>query len=328
MSRHLPVALMTQPQVSGPLFLLHRTFILVVKIGRWSEGFEPGSRLQALVDAAVLGRKPTVSLPQGNFSFGATSLVVSGATGLAVSGAGVGDGGTALWFDPGYGLEVLGCRDVSVGGVSTDLVSPPFSQGALVSVAPPRQQLVIDVEPDFPMADAELFNQRCPDGVGICGEVKTIFWDPTTRQIVQGQPMGMPMANASCDAQTRRCTLTMRAGLAHTPPPGSLVTLSPRFGATKYPIPSYYRGHILVYNSSSVTLHDIDSYSSATMTILENLGGGGHTCVVVPSPHPAIPPSRHPAGAVPCEWLADNMCGAIARLPAPPGLILCRQADC
>lgn len=289
--RHLPLHCGILGERSIPMLVL--VTISAVAFGRagesWSEAFGPGSKLQKLVDDAVRTNVSTLALPSGNFSFSDASLVINKGTGLKIEGSGVGTGGTALWFDPGYGIELLDCRDVSLSGLSTDLLTPPNSQGALVFVSQATNQIIIDVERGFPLLDEELFNQQCPDRVGICGEVKTIFWDPTTRRIVQGQPMGMPMASATCNHQTRRCRVTLRAKISWVPPPGSLVTLSPRFGATKYPIPSFYRGHILVYRSSRVTLSDIDTYSSATMTILENLGGGGHTCVSFYHPNSRVP---------------------------------------
>jgi hypothetical protein len=46
-----------------------------------------------------------------------------------VHGAGVDMAtGSHLWFEPGFGVEVLGCSNVTVEGFTMDTLTPPFSQ--------------------------------------------------------------------------------------------------------------------------------------------------------------------------------------------------------
>jgi hypothetical protein len=134
----------------------------------------------------------------------------------------------------------------------------------LVSINTTSRTADILVEPDFPLPDSALFNQTCADGRGgVCGEIKMIYWDPQSRLIIQGQQMGSPIRSATCGAATPEgetpCTVSIESPVNWPPPIGSLVTLSPRVGASRYPIPSYYKGTLFVFNSSGVVMQDIDT---------------------------------------------------------------------
>lgn len=176
-----------------------------------TDNFTPGSQLQQLVDNAIHKGLPSVILPSGNFLFSNSSLTVVNATGLVVQGAGV--AATQLWFEPGYGLFVSNSVDTSVGGLSTDLTTPPNSQGKLVSLDVAKQSLVLDIESGFPLPDDPFFDQ---------GEVKVIYWDPATRKIIQGQQMNSPVASTTC--HDRRCTVVTKSPIRWLPPANSLVS--------------------------------------------------------------------------------------------------------
>ena len=105
--------------------------------------------------------------------------------------------------------QVLSCVNLSVGGFSMDTLQPAFSQGTLLSVDIEASVAVVRVEDSFPLplatAAAEggspIFNDTCPDGSsGVCGEVKTIFWDAASARMLFGQPMNEPI-----DTTLTRC---------------------------------------------------------------------------------------------------------------------------
>jgi len=261
----------------------------------WSRGFTPGKTLQAAVDVAISKGVPaSVDVQAGDYSFGEAAFVIANAHNILIAGAGIDV--SSLWFSPGYGLEFINCTNVTFVGFSSDTLTSPFSQATLVSVGPGGTcgsrstgatikcgaSIVIDVEEGFPLpvdtdGGSVLFNQTCPDGGGICGEIKTIYWDPKSRRMWPGQPMGNPLGGGSvCNAVTRRCTMNLVPAAVWTPPAGSLVTMSPRAWASKFPIPTYYKGSTFVLNSSKVTLQDYTIHSAGDMTYLETLGDGGH----------------------------------------------------
>jgi hypothetical protein len=162
---------------------------------------------------------------------------------------------------------------VSLPERPTTLMQPPMTHQTqshhvhthrLVSINTTSRTADILVEPDFPLPDSALFNQTCADGRGgVCGEIKMIYWDPQSRLIIQGQQMGSPIRSATCGAATPEgetpCTVSIESPINWPPPIGSLVTLSPRVGASRYPIPSYYKGTLFVFNSSGVVMQDIDT---------------------------------------------------------------------
>eukprot|EP00937_MAST-01D_sp_MAST-1D-sp2_P005933 g5933.t1 len=270
-----------------------------VAIPRFAADFRNGSELQAGIDAAVAAGVSSYTLPAGDFLFGAAaaahgvvggvSLLISGAKHMCISGAG--PGSTSLWFVPGHGIDLEGCANVTLRGFDTDTVTPAFSQGTLVSLDASRSTATYAVEPGFPRADDPfLFNQTCADGSpGYCGEVKAVFWSSTTRRMLQGQQMTNPMQNVTCDGggsaggagAGATCTVALPAldaGWASSPPPpGTLLTLSPRLHASKWPIPSFYRGAFGVYNCTAMLFEDIDTHGAGDMVWVEHLGGGANT---------------------------------------------------
>jgi hypothetical protein len=201
----------------------------------WAAAFRPGVQLQALVDRAIQAGDASVALPAGNFSFGSTPFTIRGAINLRVRGRG--PARTSLWFDPGAGVEVISCVNTTVEEFSMDTVVPAFSQGVLKHFDDSGSTLsaLVEIEDDFPApmtASSALFNETCPDGsAGRCGEIKMIYWDPETRRMVQGQQMNNPIDSlrTACVGQLCNVSLLLPVGPSRwLPPPGSLVTFSPR----------------------------------------------------------------------------------------------------
>ena len=289
----------------------------------WARGFLPGADLQRLVDAAVASGAASVELPAGDFSFGRAPFVVRGAVNLRVHGQGptaTGTSRTSLWFDPGFGVEILSCVNATVEGFSMDTIAPPFSQAKLVAFdlglgTPRPTTALVEIEPGFPMptpTSSPLFNESCPDGSeGVCGEVKMIYWDPASRHMVQGQQMNSAITTAktvcnvlaNAGGGARLCNVTVgQPNLDWTPPPGSLITFSPRVAAGKYPIPTYYKGTLAVLNCSRTLLQHIDTFSAGDMTRLECLGYGRNVYRDVNIRRRAEPP-------YPARLLASNSDG-------------------
>lgn len=251
------------------------------------------------MDAAIRSGAAALKIAAGDYEFGAAPFVVAGAHALRISGAGNLPGGSTLWFSPGFGVEIVESSNITVEGFAVDTLTPAFSQGTLLSLDAASQTAVVQVAPDYPLplaSDSWLFNQTCNDSGGgaVCGEIKVIYWDPSTRRMCAGQPMQNPLrANTTCDAETRVCSVNLVVPVSWTPPAHSLVTMSPRAFATRYAIPSYYKGTTLIYNSSEVVLQHYDMHAAADMTHLENLGAGGHIyndCNIRRRPSAPTPP--------------------------------------
>ena len=132
---------------------------------------------------AIASGASNFTIPAGDFAFDSASLLISGASSLTISG----NNNSHLWFNPGYGVDVQGCADGSVGGFTIDTLSPAFSQGQLLALDLKNKTARLRVETGFPLPDtAASFNQTCPDGSpGYCGEIKAVFWDPRTRRMLQ-----------------------------------------------------------------------------------------------------------------------------------------------
>eukprot|EP01044_Picomonas_judraskeda_P030978 COSAG03_NODE_11366_length_596_cov_1694.849095_1_plen_73_part_00 len=63
-----------------------------------------------------------------------------------------------------------------------------------------------------------------------------IYWDPATRHMVQGQQMNSPITTAKTVCAAQRCNVSLlmpASALNWRPPPGSLVTFSPRVAAVR-----------------------------------------------------------------------------------------------
>ena len=112
---------------------------------------------------------------------------------LHVRGAGPSPtNGTNLWFaNTASGMvEVLSCVNVTVEGLSMDTVAPTFGQGKLLSFSRSEAGVtaMVAIDEGFPApisSASAIFNETCPDGsAGVCGEIKMIYWDPETRQMV------------------------------------------------------------------------------------------------------------------------------------------------
>ena len=247
-----------------------------------------GNELQQAINAAIASGAPSFTIGVGDWVFTSdsepkrsrpgVSLLIAGASNLRLSGAGPNH--TSLWFNPGFGIDVEDCQNVTLEGFAVDTLTPAFSQGELLSLDLAAKRATLHVEATFPLPnDASLFNQTCPDGSGgICGEIKAVFWDPATRRMLQSQQMQNPMGSANCSERT--CTVGLAAldgDWVDPPPPGTLLTLSPRLWASKYPIPTFYKGTIGVYNCSGSLFQDIDTFGGGDMVWVEHMGEGGNT---------------------------------------------------
>ena len=288
--------------------LLFVTFVFAVlqllasayELPPFASKFRNGQEIQAGIDAAIAAGASTYALPSGNFAFfdrsggsriKGKSFSIAGGSNMRITGAGVAK--TQLWFVPGFGVDIDGCTNVTLESFSADTLTPAFSQGTLVSLDLPGGTATLQIEHGFPRpSDPELFNQTCPGGGSGCGEVKVVFWDPSTRRMLQGQQMNNPMKNATCwsdhygngpkyiNDNAITCSISIPAldvNWAVPPAKGTLVTISPRLWATNRPIPTFYRGTFGVYNCSDMLFQEIDTYGSGCMVWVENLGAGRNT---------------------------------------------------
>ena len=256
----------------------------------FAKHFASGAHLQATITAAIAKGAPSVTIPAGDYAFtqeGAcgdirpgASLLLANASNFTLTGAGVGQ--TNLWFAPGYGVDVEGCTNLTLQNFAVDTLVPTAAQGQLLHLDLIKQQVTVKIEEGFPLpTDPSLFNQTCSDGsAGFCGEIKCVFWDKTTRRILQSQQMNNPMQGVTCSNSTRICVadLSVLDTTWSNPPLPSetLVTFSPRLWASKWAVPTFYRGMMSIYNTTLSTFQDINVHSSAEMVWVETLGGGGN----------------------------------------------------
>ena len=249
--------------------------------------YRPGSELQASLDAAIAAGAASFEIPANSYAFtnasarfGGAALLVAGASNMRIHGAGVAS--TSMWFVPGYGIDVVGCVNVTLEGFATDTLTPAFSQGELVALDLAARTATLRVEGGFPLpTDPSLFNQTCPDGSGgFCGEVKAVFWDAATRRMRAGQQMNQPVHAVSCNGSLCTVSLpTLWQDEWAVPPAGggrTLLTLSPRIWASKWAVPTYYKGTFGVFNCTRMLFQDIDTYGAGDMVWVENLGGGAN----------------------------------------------------
>jgi hypothetical protein len=85
--------------------------------------------LQAKIDRSVLQGDQRLSIPQGDYYFGNTNLVVQQACNFTLL-AETGSGTVHLWFAIGNGILVNQSSDVTLDSISVDYDPPAHYQGA------------------------------------------------------------------------------------------------------------------------------------------------------------------------------------------------------
>ena len=253
---------------------------------------ETGPSAEALAIQQAVRHGGFVHMPQGDVYFGNSNLLIEGAEGLHLHGTGPQN--SRLWFEPGHGVKLVSCRNVSIGGFSIDCSQAPFAQGRISSVSPGEQQLDFVLEEGFPS----------PTTTGLfawSNEIKVIYWDPVSRRMHTGQSMVNPALRFAWLGNSSY-RLWLATPMDFVPMRGDLVSISPRMWSTEHPMPSYYKGTFLLQNSARVTVEDVDVHCSATMTLLEVGGWGGHV-------YRRVNIRRRPQPAYPARLLATNSDG-------------------
>lgn len=246
-------------------------------------GDGPSPEALALQRAVRAGRG-VVRIGEGDFYFGNSSLLITGVHQLSLLGSG--PLRSRLWFEPGHGVQLVSSHNISVGGFSVDCPQAPFAQGRVVGAS--ARELWIDFELE------EGFARPTESGLfSASDEIKAIFWHSKTRKMRRTQTMFAP---ATRFARTRGST-GYRAWLPHhmpfVPSDGDLITLSPRLWSKPTAYPSFYKGSFLLLNSSKITTENVHIHCSATMTILEMGGDGGHVYRRVSVRRKTRPPYPH-----------------------------------
>ena len=91
-----------------------------------------GFQLQQHLNEAISTRQPTFTLPAGDVRFArGERLLIARAANMVITGA-----NTTLWFEPGGGLKVLQCENLSISGVVIDYDPLPYVQAEILAMAP------------------------------------------------------------------------------------------------------------------------------------------------------------------------------------------------
>ena len=175
-------------------------FAFALQVGATAQ--PSGSQLQLQLDAAVAAEAPSFALPKDcgvRFARG-EGLLLSRAANMAIVGE-----NTTLWFQPGGGLRVLRCANISISGVVIDYDPLPYVQAEILAMAPaaaaaphawlpaarrtlPAATLAPCVGP--PAADRPV--PPCPQG----------WWQPAGTKLCD---QGCPSASQGRNASTGHC---------------------------------------------------------------------------------------------------------------------------
>ena len=255
-----------------------------------------GPSPEAVALQQAVRRGGVVDIAEGDIRFGNSSLLIEGAAGLQLRGRG--PTRSRLWFEPGHGVQVVASRDVTLMGFSTDCPQAPFAQGRVVGASRAGRWVDFELEDGFPSpVDSELFAPG--------SEMKVVFWDPLTRRMRGWQRIFEPAQSFSrtAIAGDRGYRVQLVNPLEVEPRRGELITVSPRlFSFGSAPFPSFYKGTFLVLDSARVALTDVHIHCSATMTLLELGGEGGHV-------YRRVAIRRKPRPPYPSRLLATNSDG-------------------
>ena len=138
--------------------------------------------LQAAISAAISTKQPTFVIPPGVYNFsdaGIGGLNISRATNLVIDGS-----GSDLVFFPGFGVTVTSSANLTLRNLTLDYVPACFTQGVVTVVNTSASTLDIVIDQGFPACSA---TSPIPAPYFDAGEIKVIFFDPTTRAHIRGQ---------------------------------------------------------------------------------------------------------------------------------------------
>ena len=137
------------------------------------------SNASALLDAiskAAAAAEPTFTIAPGKYVFSNIDLLISGASNLQLRAYDV-----TVVFYYGYGLQLHGCHNVSVHGLTLDSDPPNYAQGVLSSLSADGHSFVAKFDDRFIPPDTTKQPFSSPGGQA---GAKTAFCNATTLRFV------------------------------------------------------------------------------------------------------------------------------------------------
>ena len=191
--------------------------------------------LQAGISGAISAGASTYIIPPDIYNFSASGvggLNVSGATNLTIEG-----GGSTLIFFPGNGVIMTSSLNLTVRNLTVDYFPPCFTQGIISAIDVANSTLDVSIDSAFLSCSP---SSPFPAPYFDAGEIKVIYFDPTTREHIRGQP-GANLATFLGSPQSGICRMRIPGFSGFNPQVGWRASVSPRIYSTQYKIPDFYR---------------------------------------------------------------------------------------
>jgi hypothetical protein len=211
------------------------------------------------------------TVQQGDYEFGSTPLVLSGASKLQIAFS-----GSTLWFDLGGGVALDSCSGVTVSDLTIDY-SPTYAQGSLVSLS--SDSLVADFDLDFMLPDPS--TEKFFNGTS----VKVAFWDEHQRFIRDGSnPAAINifaktfkhLSGISEASNTTRFKIGLGGNLQKSlPPVQKAISSGAKISVTVFPRGA--RHSVAMSNCTDMAFENSSIYGGTSMGVVESMGGGGNT---------------------------------------------------
>lgn len=221
---------------------------------------EAGRQALAHIKQAAASGASTVRLEPGDYRFAQPDFVLRGLSDITIEAEGV-----RFWFEyqEQAGIKLEKCRNVTLRGLTIDYDPLPFSQGVIREIDRAKHQIVIEIEPGYPLPNADWIK-----AAEKMGPFKALFFDPTgKRQLdvrldwtVGLEPLG-----------ERR----FRLGFSQAYPFKNATSEDIFQVGDRYVLP--YRRHqpaIALNHCADLTLEGITVYTSPAMGIVEWNGEG------------------------------------------------------
>ena len=224
------------------------------------------------VQKAVADRAPRLRIEPGHYRFGKagpTCFRLIRGEGLHIDAT-----GATFWFEGRFradSVQLRGCKNVALTGLTVDYDPLPYAQGEIVKVDPPGKCVEIRIDPGFPLPDAT-WNKKV-------GDIKAVFYGKDGLMI----EVRMDWVQSLAHLGERRYRVTFKHGWIFDPIYRSRIRPGDRLC-----LPDRSMRHTFnIDGSEAVTLEDITVYACPQMAFTEVGGAGGHVyrrCKVVRRP--------------------------------------------
>eukprot|EP00040_Diaphanoeca_grandis_P003270 m.24441 g.24441 ORF g.24441 m.24441 type:complete len:561 (-) comp14609_c0_seq1:35-1717(-) len=240
----------------------------------WDKPNAEALKLQKDLQGALESNQNHFFVQDGNYSFGATPLILQNGAKTIVSFS----AGATLWFAVGGGVQLMNCDSIQFVGATIDYY-PTLAQGIVVSFSPGSstsnvaQNMTLNTPPSF-IADFDS-NFLLPDPAvspffNQSGSIKVAFWNPNNNTMIRtDDPGAINLFAKSFNAvgSGTRYNIVLMGNMAQLPQSlatGSLVTVFPRGG----------RHSLVLLGCHNVSVVDTTIYGGSSMGVVETGGGG------------------------------------------------------